>query len=178
LLGGENAKAADNVQLWNGNAWVAYYYNTTRSRWERAVFNTSANNVPIRPDAGFIITHRGPAKTLTLIGRAPSSDLRIRFGVTKDSFIGTFPYAKTLAEIGLQATTGWARSTTSSLADKVSIWNGNAWVQYYFDGSDWRRVGFGSIANTAAIQTPERPILISKINASTQPVFLHQTKSY
>jgi len=178
LLGGEDAKTADNVQLWNGNAWVTYYYNTKRSRWERAVFNTAANNTPIRPDAGFIITHRGPAKALILTGRAPSSDLRIRFGATKDSFVGTFPYAKTLAEIGLPSTTGWASSDNASLADKVSIWNGNAWVQYYFDGTNWRRAVFGTISNSVQIQTAERPILITKVNAATQPVFLYQAKSY
>jgi uncharacterized protein (TIGR02597 family) len=178
LQGGQNETVADNVQLWNGNAWVTYFYNTTRSRWERAKFGTIANDIVIRPDTGCIITRRGPAKSLVLIGRAPATDLRIRFGVTRESFVGTFPYAKTLSQIGLQSTAGWVASTTESLADKVMMWNGGAWVSYYFDGTNWRRAKFGTISNDTPVQTPERPILISKVTPPTQAVFLNQAKSY
>lgn len=141
LTGGANSAAADNVYLFNGAAWVSYYYSSTSNYWKQAG-NTDRSNTIIYPDDLVFISRKdvsGPAN-ITLMGTVPSTTEVSELPTGSVAFANRFPVDMTLSGLGFQNLPGWVAGPNSAAADNVYIFNGTAWVKYYLSntvGSAW-----------------------------------------
>jgi hypothetical protein len=187
LAGAATMAQADTVSIWNGTLWLTFWFNTTLNHWVQGDTGntTDRNNYVIRPDAGILVTRKGDAVTLTLVGRTPASSLRARYLNSGVSFVGLFPITTTLAGLQLQNLPGWvgvadSDGTTSTAIDRVSVWNGTQWLTFYYDTSTsiWRRTTDGSDRSTYTVQTPDRPIMIQKAGTATGSSYLAQSAPY
>lgn len=148
VAGGDSYTAADNILVWSGSTFLTFYYNTTRSRWERDTDpNTSRDNFVLRPDRGFFIK-RNTATDLTFTFKGTVSPVKFapvhsKLGTTFLSY--GYPVSATLATLGLQNQSGWRtwadQSTALANADLVQVWSGSTWLNFYYDStySRWQR---------------------------------------
>ena len=141
LTGGANLAAADNVYLFNGASWVAYYYSSASSYWKQSG-NADRSNTVIFPDDLAFISRKdtsGPAN-ITLMGTVPSTLEQSELPTGSIAFANRFPVDMTLAGLGLQNLPGWVPGPNAATADNVYLFSGTAWVKYYFSntvGSSW-----------------------------------------
>lgn len=179
LQGGVDATVADNVQVWGGAAWLVFYYNTARGRWERntdTAASPTRDNFVLRPDRGIMITRRAATDlTLRVTGRVPVTAPRhfhARPGVT---FLSNgLPVDITLANLALQTrSAGWQAgtnpATAASDADLIQVWGGAAWLIFYYDSvnSRWQR---NDGTNRDSFVVPAgRPIMVRRTAAGATP---------
>ncbi len=153
ILGGASAYTADQVQILSGNTWKKYYFNTTSGSWKQASLETAAGNIPIPPSTTVLFSRLG-ASPLTLSFPGRSSRTRrvtdiANTGITVLS--STAQTGQTLGTTGIETLPGWTSSANPATADTVMLWSANTWKKYYYDGSHWRAVGLGTIADSVAI---------------------------
>ncbi|HVT72846.1 MAG TPA: hypothetical protein VHD61_06895 [Lacunisphaera sp.] len=179
LQGGPDINTADNIWVWSSTSWQIYYYNSTRSEWERAsdVTPTNRGNQVLRPDRGIMIVRNAPtALKFYVAGRVPDTAPRYfhsRPGVT---FLSTgSPTAVTLGNLNLQnAVPGWTAGTNIATAladaDYLQIWSSTSWLYYYYDSGygHWRRTSDVTLSNRDTISIPTgRPIMIVRQGVTT-----------
>lgn len=177
LQGGADATSADTVQTWTGASWLVFYYNTTRSRWERntdTAVSPSRDTFLLRPDRAIMITRRGLTDlTLRFTGRVP--DVAARYFNTRPgvTFLSTgLPVDTTLGTLALQTRApGWqagtAPATASSDSDLVQVWTGASWTIFYYDSGfgHWQRnIDNGTNRDTFVIPAG-RPVMIRRLSA-------------
>lgn len=181
LQGGPDATTADNVQVWGGAAWLVFYYNTTRSRWERntdTAVSPTRDNFVLRPDRGIMIVRQAPTDlNMRVYGRVPDvapKHFETRPGVT---FISNgLPVNTTLGTLALQTRAdGWqagtAPATAVNDADLIQVWGGAAWIIFYYDSGfgHWQRnIDNGTNRDTFSIPAG-RPIMIRRLAAGATP---------
>lgn len=181
LQGGPDAASADNVQIWANTAWVYYYYNTTRSRWERSTDTAASaarDNQLLRQDRGFMILRRATSELkIYVTGSVPQSGPKhnlSRPGVTFFSL--GLPAPITLGALSLQTNSpGWrsvsGSSNALSSADFIQIWSNTAWTYYYYDsgrGSWQRSTDTGASSSRDSITIPAgQPIMIRRLDSAT-----------
>lgn len=139
------AQTGDLIQLHNGALWLNYYFDGTSFR--DAIFNIAANPV-VRPDQPLSYFRRGPQVAFTLLGTVPSVPAQIVIkngGVTP--IANPYPVSRTISTLGIQASPNWTNGTT----DKAAIFNGALWINYIFDGTNWRDAIFNIIQNNAVV---------------------------
>jgi len=180
LQGGPDAISADNVLVWGNTAWVTYYYNTNRSRWERSTDSAaspSRDDFVLRPDRGLMITRRAATELkLQVMGRVSevgASVAHTRPGVT---FLSTgLPVDITLGALAMhQRTPGWvpaANGPAAATADQVQVWSNTAWISYYYDSvrSSWQRTtDIGASPSRDGVVIPGgRPLMLRRVNAAS-----------
>lgn len=175
LLGG-SALSADQVQLWNGQGYDSYYYQTAGiggTGWRKVGHqSTDASNAVIRPEQNVIIKRVGSGGvSLVLSGW-------VKTGQTSFDIVSGFnfvpnPYSSpmTLASSGLykgSATTGIAGGNVAS-ADQVLLWNGASYETFYYQttgigGTGWRKVGEQSTDASGAAIKPGSSIILYRKN--------------
>ncbi|XHR28456.1 MAG: TIGR02597 family protein [Chthoniobacteraceae bacterium] len=161
VLGATSSDAADSVQLFVSGAWRQYYYNTATGNWKRVGPDTVSDNVPIRPDTG-IIYSRLPASALNLAitGHVPSVDRQAIVANSGVTFVSSaWPTDSTLGSSNIASISGWVASSSSSGADMVQMLISGAWRQYYYDGTNWRRVGPDTVSDSVAVPMGTAAIL-------------------
>jgi hypothetical protein len=183
LLAGSSAAVADNVQVWNGAVWIVYYFNSDRSQWERANAPVADyGDTVLRPDVGLIIFRRGPAMTFLMSGRLAPSDVQIRYANGGNTYGGGFPVTQTFAEARIQELAGWKQNANHLEADLVQIWNGAAWISYYFNPASsppqWQRVGPNTPSDSVNVFVPGRPVMFVKRGTTPGSSFLVQARPY
>jgi hypothetical protein len=179
LQGGPDVSSADNIWVWASTSWQVYYYNTTRSEWERSsdVTPTNRGNQVIRPDRGLmLVRNAGTSLKMYVTGRVP--DMAAQFfhsrpGVT---FLSTgLPTPVTLGSLALQTrVSGWIAGTNISTAlvdaDFIQVWSSTAWLYYYYDSGSghWRRTTDLTDTDRGTISLPiGRPIMIVRQGVTT-----------
>lgn len=183
LAGGASATTADTVSVWGGSAYVVFYYNTTRSRWERDTDTASSparDGVVISPDTGVMVRNRGAtARTLFFSGRvAMETPVRlVQPGTTLVPL--NIPVDSTLARLAPQQagnSVAWAgvadSASAASSADLVQIWNGTAWDSHYYDTTlgYWRKLRDASGTDTGStVLKAGSAIFVRRINAPAHP---------
>jgi hypothetical protein len=178
-FGGPNSDVADTINIWNGSVWEYYFFDNVDNRWERKGFNFSANNVVLRPDVAVLFVRRATTPyNLTLIGRAPSTDLRYLIKDSGSTYISTgFPAAVSLATHAFNTIPGWVSNPDHTQADQVAFWTGASWQRFFFDSGDnrWEMVGFNFNANNAMMPLG-RPGMIQRTMSfgTTWSTFVHQ----
>ena len=74
------------------------------------------------------------------MGTVPSTLEQSEIPSGSSAFSNRFPVDLTLAGLGLQGIPGWVAGATAASADNVYLFNGTAWVKYYYSnavGSAW-----------------------------------------
>lgn len=181
IVKNNNPDLADNVLLFVGGAWNTYYFHVTNNRWTRRGFgNPDATNQPIKPEAGLMFNRLGSAAmALNITGAVPMTK---RADVVKSSgvtFLGThWPVDSTLATSGIQSIPGWTSNASFNSADQVQLFISGAWSKYWFDGTNWRRSGFGSPISDNQVITAGTAILINKVNAAGSDGLLTKNRPF
>lgn len=137
-LAGGTSTTADQVYLWNGTAWVAYYFNSAATQWRQSG-TTSRDNTVVFPDDLIFIVRKsavGPA-SLTFMGTVPSTPEVSEVPAGSNAFANRFPVDMTLGGLRLEALPTWVAGT-STTADSVYIYGAQGaqgWVKHYFSNS-------------------------------------------
>ncbi|HEX2854080.1 MAG TPA: pectinesterase family protein [Opitutaceae bacterium] len=156
VQGGTSASTADNVQVRSGTSWIAYYYDTNLGFWRRTIGPaTNSNNVLIRPGSALQIVRRNPALTLTFTGRVLPTPFAVPVNNAGSTAIHAgFPTDTTLGGLAVQTLLpGWHSGPTATNADLVVLYNGTAWVNYFFNGTFWQPAT-GAATNSDAVAIP------------------------
>ena len=157
IQGGTSSAAADTITLVINGSASTYFYNTGTSpnRWSRVAFGSpEANHTPLPPYAGLQYS-RLPATPLEFIvtGRVPSGQRRVAVKDSGATILSPFwPVGQTLAQLSLQNLPNWQAGSSAATADTVVMSTGGSVATFFYDGSNWRRVAFGTpLANTNAV---------------------------
>lgn len=179
LQGGDSYLTADNVQVWGGAAWLVFYYNTSRSRWELSTDTSvtpARDNFVLRPDRGVMIARRSSSEfKMYVTGRVPGVGAKHFHAWPGVTFVSLgVPVSVTLGDLALQTRlSGWQSGVTSSAlsnADLIQVWGGAAWLIFYYNSerSRWE-------LNTDSASTPSRntfvvqagrPIMIRRLGST------------
>lgn len=181
LKAGTSTSNADSIQLYNGSAFLRYYFSTTTGTWILNGSTTNQNGLILYPDDGMLFTRRGATGSLTFQGRVPSTkQLTKAPGGTTSVISLRFPTSTTLGNLNFGVPGTWITGSSSSVADNVSIWSGSTWTVYYKNTSNqWRRSS-GSSADQTNLAIPAgTSIRITKRGTATGSTsFLGQTLPY
>lgn len=178
VQGGPNQTTADQIVVFN-QGWIAYYYNTTNSRWQRVTPPVPADNVVIRPDQGILYSRiANRALTFTLLGRVPNTTAKIAVNNGGITLLGsTWPANTTLATSAIKDIPGWVASTDYNVADQVQIYSSSGWKSFYYNGTNWRRTTPPVVSDTEPI-TAGSIVLLYKRGSATGVQVLTQTMPY
>ncbi len=165
ILGGGNSTVSDTVILvFNGSA-TTYFYSTTNSRWSRvAPGSPDASNTAIPPYYG--IQYQRLANTplsFTFTGNVPTQQRQLSIKNSGATLLSQFyPTDVTLLGLGLQNLSGWVSNASSNSADTVVLANAGSASTYWFNGTNWKKVGPGSPTSDTTLITPGTSISIFK----------------
>jgi len=170
LKGGTTSSTADRVQVYNGTAFIGYFFNTTLGYWVlTSGGTTNQNGFILYPDDGMLITRRGVTGNLTMFGRVPATKLLTKFpGGSTNVVTVRFPVNTTLGGLNFGAPGTWLNGSSASAADTVGLWNGSNWVLYYKNASNvWVKNHGGSTDQSATAIPAGRAIQILKRGTAT-----------
>lgn len=184
VQGGSSTATADNIYVPSGNSTVTYYFSTTLNFWVLDGTTTSANNLILYPDDGYLIYRNGATANLGFVtGRVPSSKLlsKIPGGATTE-ISSRFPADTTLAGLNFGSPGTWITGTSDATADNLSVWNSGGWYwqTYYKNTSNqWIEVG-GDGTDQSAIPIPTGSALqiVKRGTATGSTSFLGQALPY
>ena len=165
VLGGGSAAVSDTIILvFNGSA-STYFYSTTNSKWTKvAPGNPDATNTAVPPYYG--IQYQRLASTplsFTFTGNVPTKQRQLSIKNSGSTLLSQFyPTDVTLVSLGLQNLSGWVSNAASSSADTVLITTAGSASTYWFNGTNWKKVGPGSPTSDSTIITPGTSISIFK----------------
>lgn len=165
IQGGTSATAADTVVLVINGSATTYFYNTatTPPRWSRAGINSDASNVAIPPYAGVQYSRLGASPLeFRVLGRMPVGSRKVAIKNSGTTLLSPYwPVNQTLSSLGLHNLPGWQSGSSATAADTVVLTSNGSATTYYHDGTNWRRAGINSNANSVAVP-PGVSLLISK----------------
>jgi hypothetical protein len=155
ILGGTSANTADTLILVSNGAASTFYFNTTLNRWTRAAFgNPDASNEPLLPFYGVQYARLSSAPlSFVVTGGVPTIKRQVEVKNSGPTLLAQYwPAGSTLSTLGLQSIAGWRTGASASVADTVVLTTSGSATTYFYDGTNWRRVAFGSpISNDVAI---------------------------
>lgn len=170
LRGGTTSRNSDNVQLFDGTAFITYFFNTTVGTWVMVNGGTiTQNGLILYPDDGMLITRRAPTGNLTILGRVPSTRLLTKFpgGTTTVTAI-RFPANTTLGGLNFGAPGTWLAGSSASSADTVGIWTGSKWETYFKNlNNQWVKTNGNSGDQSATVIRAGSSIRIIKKGSAT-----------
>jgi uncharacterized protein (TIGR02597 family) len=178
FLTGASAATCDNVLLWGGSSFEAFFHDG--SVWRTGTSAASQNNTVIYPDEGiFVIRRSTEALDINLLGSVPVTDLKTKILGTGAGVVTTrFPVDMTLAVLGLHQLPGWQKNANFTLADRVLVWStANQWETYWHDGANWRKVGSSAVQN-GHIFPAATGLYIKRQGGTGQDQTLSQTRPY
>lgn len=147
VLGGTTANASDTLTLVSNGTASTFYFNTTLGRWTKAAFgNPDASNEPLLPFYGIQYARLSSAPlSFTVTGGVPTIKRQVEVKNSGPTLLAQYwPAGSTLATLGLQAIPGWRAGANASVADTVVLTSSGSASTYFYDGTNWRRVAFGS----------------------------------
>jgi hypothetical protein len=154
VLGGGNATVSDTIILVFNGSSSTYFYSTTNSRWSKvAPGNPDATNTAVPPYYG--IQYQRLASTplsFTFTGSVPTQQRQLSIKNSGASLLSQFyPTDVTLVNLGLQNLSGWVSNAASSSADTVLVTASGSASTYWFNGTNWKKVGPGSPTSDSTI---------------------------
>jgi len=176
VLGGTTFRESDMLMLFTQGTWKEFFYHTPTARWVRVVPQIAANNVPIRPDAAVLYHRRGSAPlSFTVSGRVPSTARQVAISNSGVTFLAaSWPVDQTLLQTRIHQIPGWI-SGAFATSDYLMVLVSGTWREYYYDGAQWKRMGFSSSSNNFIIPAGSAVILNKRgtspaATTLTQPV--------
>lgn len=153
VQGGTAPANADTIVAVSNGASSTYYYNTTSSRWVRAVLGSpDASNVPLLPYFG--VQYSRLANTplsFVVTGGVPTEARQVAVKNSGTTILSQYwPVDTTLGTSGLSTVV--TPGATATVADTVVLTSNGAASTFFFNGTDWKKVVLGSpTANTNPI---------------------------
>ena len=149
VLGGSAVNTADTVFIVLNGSVNTYWYNTavTPNRWSRSgPGNVNSSNVALLPNYGIQYSRLGnTALSFTITGQVPDLPRKVSINNSGTTLLSQYwPIASTLFSIGLQALPNWTTGNNAATADTVILTSNGTPNTYFYNGSNWRRVGPGS----------------------------------
>lgn len=158
---------ADNIQLWNGSAYVTYYYRYNSAKfktpaWVKAAANTVATTDTIPLGAGFWYLKRGTdAKALTFAAQVntAASQQHVFDGGKYTMWGSGFSAEMPLNDARWDwVTDAPVAADAFAQADNIQLWNGSTYVTYYyrynsakFKTPAWVKASANTVATTDSI---------------------------
>ncbi len=172
VLGGSGASNADTVILVVNGSASTYFYNTSVSpaRWSKVAFGSpSADNVPLLPYYGIQYSRLADTPlSFVVTGGVPTTDRQVEVKNSGVTLLAQYwPANSTLDSLGLQSIAGWLAGANANAADTVVLTSGGSANTYFYDGTNWRRVSFGSpLSNDVSIDVGTTVLINRKGTAS------------
>jgi hypothetical protein len=183
VQGGTSAATADTiVTVVNGSA-TTYYYNTgvTPNRWSRVGLGSpDSSNVPLLPYYG-IQYSRLPSSALSFVitGAVPTINRQVGVKNSGPTLLAQYwPADSTLGTVGLQNLAGWQSGASAAAADTVVLTSNGSANTYYYDGSNWRRVGLGGQISNDVVIPVGATVSINKRGSAAGYSTLSQQRPY
>jgi hypothetical protein len=88
-----------------------------------------------------------------------------------------WPVNQTLSSLGLHNLPGWQSGSSATTTDTVVLTSNGSATTYYYDGSNWRRAGINSNANSVVVP-PGASLLISKRGSASGFTIYQHTAPY
>ena len=157
VRGGASANTADTITIVSNGSSANYFYNTAVNppRWSRVgLGNQDASHVPIPPYAGVQYSRIANSPLEFIVtGKVPSGEREVSIKNSGTTMLSPFwPVSQTLAQLAIQTTPNWGSGASASSADTLALSSGGSVSTFFFDGSNWRRVGLGNqLANTNVV---------------------------
>jgi uncharacterized protein (TIGR02597 family) len=178
LAGGDSA-TADQILIYNGTGYDTYYYQTTGAGgtgWRKTTDAAAdAANSVIYPEDGVIVKRtQATAVNVVLMGAVKTGQSSIPVQPGTNIAGNVFAAPMTLQSSGLytgNAATGLAPGGAGS-ADLVLIWDGTAYVAYYYQaegflgGTGWRS-SLNATVDAGATQLPVGSSVVIRRNGAT-----------
>lgn len=180
FLGGTSPAVSDIVIL-SSTLQLAYYYNSTLSRWVRTTGpTTDRGNIPIPLDSMISVIRKSSALTLSFFGPVP----RERFAQVVPNAGSTythtgFPTDVTLGSLSLQtALPGWVSSSAAANADLLSVSGGAGFTRYFYNGTNWQRTTGPTTNRDTITISAGTPIQIFKRGSAAGSALFVRTLPY
>lgn len=177
--GGADASDADTLFIFVNGAWARFYFDTDTSRWSKVTFGfPDASNQVLMPDTAILFSRLADySSEFVLTGTVPTTSRKVTINASGATPIGSaLPTDISLANSGISGIPGWVFSSDTLVADIVFIFDGS-WSRYYHDGSNWRKITFGTPISDDLMIASGSAVLISKSSAGTVST-LTQTLPY
>jgi uncharacterized protein (TIGR02597 family) len=134
------------------------YFDTSASQWRRVGSSSNQGTIPISPYSGvyYLRISTSPISMVTT-GSIPTQNIKLLVPTSGAAFFGrVFPTDGTINDFGFQNIPGWTNTSqsgiTSTNADKIVTVDSSGNVRnYYFNGTNWLRVGSGSSQNATPV---------------------------
>jgi hypothetical protein len=155
VLGGANSTAADSIILVVNGSANTYFYSTSSSRWSRVGPGTpDASNTAVTPYTG--IQYQRLAATplsFTFTGGVPTVQREQSIKNSGLTYLSQYyPTDVTIAALALQNTPGWVSGASAAVSDTINLVANGSVNTYWYNGTNWRRVGPGTpISDTTII---------------------------
>ena len=156
IQGGTSTSNADTVIIVSNGTPTTYFYNNSLSGWRKVGLGAGPNdgNAPLLPYYGIQFARLGnTALTFTVTGGVPTLPRAMavkNFGTTLISQF--WPVESTLGALGLQNIVGWQSGASASSADTAILTVNGTPSTYYYNGTNWIRVGLGNqISDNVAV---------------------------
>jgi hypothetical protein len=168
VLGGASAAVADTIVMVSNGSATTYFYKTDATpapRWSRVAFGSpDASNTPILPDSGVRYERRANTPLQFIVtGKVPAGQRRVAVKNSGITVLSPFwPVSQTLNDLALQTIPNWGSANSATSADTLTLISGGSALTYFFDGSNWRRVAFGSPLSGTTVVPVGSSIQINK----------------
>ena len=153
VQGGTAPANADTIVAVVNGTSSTYYYNTSSSKWVRAVLGSpDSSNVPLLPYYGIQYGRLGNTSlSFVVTGGVPTEPRKVAVKNSGTTILSQFwPVESTLGTSGLSSVV--TAGATASAADTVVLTAGGAASTFFFNGTDWKKVVLGTpTANTNPI---------------------------
>lgn len=136
----------------------SYYFNTQFNQWRRLGSTSNQGSVPISPISGLMYSRIGnTAINQITTGNVPTTDVKYIVPTSGTAYLARFfPTNGTISSFGFQNLPGWKGTNTpgvtASTADKIVTTDVTGVIrQYYWTGTQWRRLGSSSDQSNVSV---------------------------
>lgn len=173
------ASTADQVVLFvSGQLRTFYLNNASTPVWRRIGPNTASNNVVVKPETGVFYSRLANTPLqLTFLGRVPTIGRKVSVKDSGETSCSVgWAADTTISELGLTSLPSWT-SGSASTGDTLKFLVSGQFRTYYFNGTNWRRVGPNTISDSVAIPAGSTYI-IRQLGAASSSSILTQSPPY
>jgi hypothetical protein len=178
IQGGASPSSADTITIVSNGGANTYFYSTTLGRWTRVTLgNPDASNTPIPPYAGVQYARLATTPLEFIVtGKVPSGEREVSIKNSGTTLLAPFwPVSQTLAGLAIHTTPNWTEGNSATVADTISLTTSTGSVNnYFYDGSNWRRVALGNpLASTTEVPVGASVLINKKGGASGYAAYKH-----
>jgi len=168
VQGGTAAASADTIVAVSNGVPSTYFYNTTSVKWVKVAFGSpDASNVPLLPYYGIQYSRlANTALSFVVTGQVPTQQREVAVKNSGTTVVSQFwPTDTTLGTSGLSSVVTSGASVT--LADTVILTANGVVSTYFYNGTNWKKVAFGTPdANTTVLAIGTSMQIVRKGSAS------------